>query len=106
MVLFNSKKSIYLAGTALGLMVASATHAQPGATAPTSAKSVAHPSAFEGYKPYADIPVGNWKAANDTVAQIGGWRAYAKQAQQVDNLPVPAAKAVEITPKPVTKAKP
>lgn len=119
MVLFTSKKSICLAGAALALMLAGATHAQPGTTAPspasqsvsptstpTSTKSVAHPPAFEGYKPYADVPVGNWKAANDTVAQIGGWRAYAKQAQQLDNLPTPAAKAVEITPKPITKAKP
>ncbi|MBL0422562.1 hypothetical protein JI739_19610 [Ramlibacter sp. AW1] len=26
----------------------------------------------------------NWKDANDTVGQIGGWRAYAKEAQQAD----------------------
>ena len=106
MVLFTSKKSICLAGVALGLLVAGATYAQPSATAPTPAKSMVNPPAFESYKPYADVPVGNWKAANDTAAQIGGWRAYAKQAQQVDNLPAPAAKAVDTTPKPITKAKP
>ena len=39
-------------------------------------------SALEGYKPYTDEKIVNWKAANDTTAQIGGWRAYAKEAAQ------------------------
>jgi hypothetical protein len=35
-----------------------------------------------------DTPV-SWKAANETVNRIGGWRAYAREAQQPD----PAASA-------------
>ena len=54
-------------------------------------------SAFEGYQAYSDDPVVNWKAANDDVARIGGWREYAKQAQQPQN--TPAAKAGEAKPK-------
>lgn len=38
--------------------------------------------AFAGYKGVLDQPVGNWIAANDRTAQIGGWRAYAKQASE------------------------
>ncbi len=37
-------------------------------------------SAFEGYRSFQqdDKPV-DWKQANDTVHQRGGWRAYAKE---------------------------
>ena len=56
-----------------------------------------HKSAFEGYQAYSDDPMVNWKAANDDVARIGGWREYAKQAQQPENLP--AAEAGEVKPK-------
>lgn len=40
----------------------------------------AAPSAFSTYRTFVDEPVANWKSANDTVARIGGWRAYAKEA--------------------------
>ena len=56
-------------------------------------------SAFEGYNAYSDDPVAGWKAANDEVARIGGWRAYAKQVQLPENTPLPAAKAGELAPK-------
>ena len=54
-------------------------------------------SAFEGYQAYSDDPMVNWKAANEDVARIGGWREYAKQAQQPEN--TPATKAGEGKPK-------
>ena len=31
-------------------------------------------------RPRVDRPVGGWREANDTVARIGGWRAYAREA--------------------------
>ena len=113
MVLFTFEMRRALTAAALGAMLGSAAYAQPTAVTPTSAsseKSADSPSVFDGYKPYTDEPLGNWKAANDNVAQIGGWREYAKQAQQPDNVPASAGKAVEPTSKsltkPVTKAKP
>ena len=123
MVLFTFKKHCRLSAAALGVMLASASHAQPGPTAPAPASQASCPaparpaakfgagaSAFDGYKPYTDEPPGNWKAANDNVARIGGWREYAKQAQQPDDTPAPANKAGEKMPKaaevPITKAKP
>ena len=123
MVLFTFKKHCRLIAAALGVMLASASHAQPGPTAPAAASQAslpapatpaakfgANPSAFDGFKPYTDEPPGNWKAANDNVARIGGWREYAKQAQQPDDTPAPTNKAVENMPQPatvpMTKAKP
>ena len=126
MVLFIFKKYCWLSAAALGVMLAGASHAQPGPTAPMAASQASSPapappaaasansgtgaSAFDGYKPYTDEPPGNWKAANENVARIGGWREYAKQAQQPDDTPALANKAGENMPKaataPMTKAKP
>lgn len=59
----------------------------PGAKVP----ALSHRSAFEGYRPNAEVAVGTWKEANDTVHRIGGWRAYAKEASQTDAPLAPAA---------------
>ena len=34
-------------------------------------------SAFEGYRPLTEEPVGSWSEANGLVGRIGGWRSYA-----------------------------
>ena len=128
MVLHTFKYNLWLTAAAFGVVMASASHAQPGVTTPAAtsqaspsatatpaaasafAKSGAGPSVFDDYKPYTDEPPGNWKAANNNVAQIGGWREYAKQAQQLENTPALTNKAGENMPKPATvpttKAKP
>lgn len=49
--------------------------------------------AFTGYRPLAEETVMPWKETNDSAGRIGGWRAYARQAQELD----PAAPA-EATP--------
>lgn len=38
-------------------------------------------SAFDGYQSFTDEKVRPWKESNDTVGRIGGWRAYAREAQ-------------------------
>ncbi len=43
--------------------------------------------ALADYKPFADEKPGAWRAVNDTVRAVGGWRAYAREAQA----PAPAA---------------
>ncbi len=58
-------------------------------------------SAFQGYRPNTEAEVGSWKEANDRVGSIGGWRAYAKEAQQPDAPASPASApsaAVATTP--------
>ena len=67
-------------------------------TAPAASEKKApktYRSAFEGYQPYTDEKIVSWKAANDVTAQIGGWRAYAKEASETsESVPAttPAAK--------------
>ena len=106
MVLLHFKTNCRVALSALGMLLSSAAFAQPATTPPMGGST----SVFEGYKPYLEEPMRNWKAANDSVAQIGGWREYARQAQQPDNTPGVAGKAIEAAPKadtpPTTKAKP
>ena len=47
-------------------------------------------SSFENYRRFADEPLQSWKASNDRVGQIGGWRTYAKEAAGAD-APLPSA---------------
>lgn len=41
-------------------------------------------SVLSGYKPMTDQKLGSWREANDTVARIGGWRAYLKEVPPPD----------------------
>ena len=61
--------------------------AQTPAAGNAAGKSGAEPggSAFSGYRAYNDEGVSNWKAANESVARIGGWREYARQAQEQES---------------------
>lgn len=45
-------------------------------------------SAFSDYVPYSEQAIESWRKANDTVAEIGGWKTYAREAHQPD---IPAA---------------
>lgn len=47
-------------------------------------------SAFEGYRRYAEQPVGSWRQANEVVGAIGGWQAYAREAQAPAGSPASA----------------
>lgn len=108
MVLSAFISSRWLFAFASGAM-ACATHAQTATPTPTStpaASSAPYPSVFERYKPYTDDSIGNWKAANDTTASIGGWREYARQAQQPESAPATSLKTGETLLEPVNKAKP
>lgn len=46
---------------------------------------VQYKSAFSDYVPYTELKIESWRQANDTVAEIGGWRTYAKEAHQSDS---------------------
>ncbi|NUZ08494.1 hypothetical protein [Piscinibacter koreensis] len=75
---------------AVGSMPTTAQDAQAGSSTgsavtaagqtPTKGSGIQYRSAFEGYARFTDEPVGSWKAANDNVGRIGGWRVYAKEA--------------------------
>ena len=36
---------------------------------------------FRSYRSYVDQEVTSWRKANDEVGRIGGWQAYAREAQ-------------------------
>ena len=80
----------------------------PSASSPPSAMTQIAPapyrSAMEGYKPYTDEKVIDWKQANDITGRIGGWREYAKEAQQPDAADASAKPAPDV--KPVKPVKP
>ena len=90
----------------LGTMQASAqapatAPAQPGLAAMAETGPPGYRSALEGYLPYKDEKIVNWKEANDIAGQIGGWRAYAKEASQgqsPDNAAKPASSTAPAKP--------
>lgn len=57
----------------------------PMATVP----AVRYESAMAQYRRLSDEKTVSWRDANDAVARIGGWRVYAREAQQADP-PAPA----------------
>ena len=61
--------------------------------------SLGFKSTFDQYKPYSEEKPGGWRAANDEVGRIGGWRAYLKEANE------PEAKQ-ESAPQPAPSSNP
>ena len=86
------------------VVFATAAHAQPAGgparpdplDAKASIPALAYASPFSQYRRPGDEKLISWRDANDTVARIGGWRAYAREAQQPE--PAPAAKPPAATP--------
>lgn len=70
-----------LAGVAMALP-AIAQPASPPAAEPPAAVALPYRSAFENYRRFQDEKPVDWKAANDTVQQRGGWRAYAREGAE------------------------
>ena len=66
--------------------------------------SVRYESAFAKFRRIGDDKPVAWREANDAVASIGGWRVYAREAQQ----PEPAAAAKQAAPSaaPASTAQP
>ncbi len=63
-------------------------HAQASASVAVSSQDTqfqsAYVSAFIGYRGFTEQPVTSWQDAHRLVEHIGGWRVYAKEAQQAD----------------------
>jgi hypothetical protein len=56
--------------------------------------AVRYESSLSRYRGAAEAKAIPWRESNDTAARIGGWRAYAREAQQPD----PASSAAAATP--------
>lgn len=75
---------------------------------PSRMASPAYTSVFEGYRTYRDEKSLDWKEANRQVERRGGWRAYAKEAQEPEHkpeqvIPSPSQAMDRIAPKPKSK---
>lgn len=70
----------------LMLALAWPAHAAPGAETPRAAGPegvvLGYESVFDAYRPYVHQPVAPWRQSNDRVGEVGGWRAYAREAAQ------------------------
>jgi hypothetical protein len=55
-------------------------------------------STLEKYKSYTDEKIVPWKAANDEVGRIGGWRTYLKEANEPDPPETTESKPAEAKP--------
>ena len=113
----SAVRSVLLAAS---LLAALAAQAQPAAKAakpdpldpldPTaSVPALRYVSSFSKYRLLGDEKPASWRDANDTVTRIGGWRAYAREAQQPDLAPAanaaPAPTTAPAAPAPATNDK-
>ena len=53
--------------------------------AKASVPRIVYRSSLADYRVLSDEKLTSWKATNDNVGRIGGWRAYAKEAQQPES---------------------
>ena len=94
-------------GAALALVAPASAQPTHPADATAAVPPLTHRSAFTGYKRLAEPPAADWKAANQNVERIGGWRAYAREANAAAPAPSPSsapASAPERATRPATPA--
>lgn len=86
--------------------------AQPGAPSArpnpldplASIPTLSYQSSFSQYRRLDDGKLISWRDANDTVTRIGGWRVYAREAQQPDAAPLAAPSVSAPAPRPASPA--
>ena len=85
--MFKNSPAVWLVPIFFLSGIAAAQTPAPVSPAPEAVKAspLTYRSAFEGYRPYTDDKLLNWKEVNDTTGRNGGWRAYAKEARQADD---------------------
>ena len=94
----------YLAAMALPAPAFAQQKSRPDPADPkVSVPPVIYVSPLKQYQPLGDEQVTSWKAANDLVETIGGWRVYAKEAQEPG---ATAEQPVRPTQQPAPQPKP
>jgi hypothetical protein len=71
--------------------------AQTAQGAPPPQLAPGYSSAFDGYRPFAAEEIQDWRRSNDTVRDIGGWRAYAREIHGTSAPPSSADKPGQAT---------
>lgn len=67
-------------------------------TADTPAPATQYISPFKDYRPLGDDKRVPWRAANDEVGKIGGWRVYLRESQEAIKAGPDAAPAAKPAP--------
>jgi hypothetical protein len=85
--------------------------ATPAATSTAPATVAATPaltyrSPFDRYKSYGNPPPTTWRAANDNVGRIGGWRTYLREGSETPSTAASAPGAAVPTPATAPAAAP
>ena len=96
-------------GTLTALAQPAATAARPDPLDPkASVPALRYESSLLQYRRLGEDQPVAWRDANDAVARIGGWRTYAREAQQPEVAPAakPAAAAPAAKPKEAAKPMP
>lgn len=105
-------RALCLVAAAAGLSTATATAAAatpPDPADPAAAvPAVAYRPTLAGYRAWAPPEPRSWREINDTVARIGGWRVYLREAHAPDPAAadVPAAAPAGSPAAPATRAAP
>jgi hypothetical protein len=87
------KKLVLLAAAALaGTAAAQDKRSRDPVPADAPVPPLRYQSPLAGFRPMGEDKSIAWRQANHTVATIGGWRTYAREAQQPAPAPQPAAK--------------
>lgn len=90
--MFTSSPAPWLAClTTFVALTAGAQSSQGSTPVPSQTLALPYNSAMEGYRAFSDEKPTPWRAANATVDQRGGWRAYAKEAAGEDAAKQPSA---------------
>ena len=77
---------LFIAAMALPAPAVAQKKARPDpADSKVSVPPVIYVSPLKQYQPLGDENVTSWKAANDLVGKIGGWKTYAKEAQATES---------------------
>ncbi|PHY07045.1 MAG: hypothetical protein CK528_06120 [Alcaligenaceae bacterium] len=91
----RSVAAVVITATALMFFLVSVVTAQvvtePRLPQNASGQGVQFKSSFSEYVPYTEQSIESWREANDRVGEIGGWRVYAKEAQQTRTQDKPEA---------------
>jgi hypothetical protein len=100
--LVNASRTLRLGFASARTPASTARKADP-LDARASVPAVAYESAFSRYRRAADDKAIPWRDANDTAARTGGWRTYAREAQQPEPAlpasPASAAQPAQADPK-------
>lgn len=108
--LTRATRSALLAASLLATLTAAQAQSAANAARPdpldpkASVPTLRYEPSFADYRRLGEEKPVSWRDANDTVTRIGGWRVYAREAQQPDPAPMtapvsaPAAKPADTPP--------